>query len=263
MSEQLKIRPDVPLDWHPDALGNLARELDVEGTLGRGAIRAAREGLANLYTAAAKVADTQKAMYAAIPKGSWRPGQPVPDGWRIAPDGTLRLASGREAEFAKAVRQRFDATAGAFEHRLREVNTAHILLADRVHKAVFHPEDKQADAIAVSSEIRAHFKAMPSRQRVPAVLAAIQSGDRQAAVAVLGAPPYLSGLDAGQIPALRTAAEYRFAPVDRAQCEAVGALSERLTAAASSFAKRFRTILAETDQTGATADASIKELAHG
>lgn len=261
MSEQLKIRPDVPLDWHPDALGNFARQLDIEGTAGRAALRAAREGLANLYIAAGKVADTQKAMYVAIPKGTWRSGQPAPEGWRIGPGGKLRLASDREAQFAKAARQRFDATAGVFEHRLREVNSTYVLLADRVHKAVFHPEDSQPQSIAVASEIRGHFKAIPSRERVPAVLAAIQSGDRQAAAAVLGAPPYLSGLDAKQIPTLRTAAEHQFAPIDREQYEAVGALSERLTAAATSFAKRFREILADTDQSGTAADASIKELA--
>lgn len=51
-------------------------------------------------------------------------------------------------------------------------------------------------AHSVSSEIRAHVKSLPASERMGFVRAAVESGDEVTASSVLGAPPYLSGIDA-------------------------------------------------------------------
>jgi hypothetical protein len=48
----------------------------------------------------------------------------------------------------------------------------------------------------IAAEIRAHIKSMPVEKRVSFVQAAINSGDETTASSVLGAPAYLSGIDA-------------------------------------------------------------------
>jgi hypothetical protein len=47
----------------------------------------------------------------------------------------------------------------------------------------------------ISTEIRAHVKALPGAQGIDFVRAAIERGDADTVSAILGAPPYLSGID--------------------------------------------------------------------
>ena len=47
----------------------------------------------------------------------------------------------------------------------------------------------------VSGEVRSFFKSMPTGERMTAISAAIKAGDETTVTAVLGAPPYLSGLE--------------------------------------------------------------------
>ena len=49
-------------------------------------------------------------------------------------------------------------------------------------------------SLVISSEIRAHVKSMPGIKSLDFVRAAIERGDADSVSAVLGAPPYLSGL---------------------------------------------------------------------
>ncbi|MCH4094669.1 MAG: hypothetical protein LKE96_10335 [Acetobacter peroxydans] len=52
-------------------------------------------------------------------------------------------------------------------------------------------------AAAISQEIRAHAKGLTDGERMSFVQAAIKQGDEITVSAILGAPPYLSGLQAG------------------------------------------------------------------
>lgn len=56
------------------------------------------------------------------------------------------------------------------------------------------PLQQQAGAGTVNGEIRAHAKALSRDERVKLLTVAIESGDITTAGAILGAPPYLSGL---------------------------------------------------------------------
>jgi hypothetical protein len=71
----------------------------------------------------------------------------------------------------------------------------------RLDKAIAHTEgdlsqplQQQAGAGSVNGEIRTHTKALSRDERVKLLTAAIGSGDITTAGAILGAPPYLSGL---------------------------------------------------------------------
>lgn len=71
----------------------------------------------------------------------------------------------------------------------------------RLDKAIQHTEQElsqplqqQAGAGTVNGEIRAHAKALSRDDRVKLLTVAIESGDITTAGAILGAPPYLSGL---------------------------------------------------------------------
>ncbi|MGE3970527.1 MAG: hypothetical protein AB7E78_04130 [Porticoccaceae bacterium] len=61
--------------------------------------------------------------------------------------------------------------------------------------ALSAPVTEQA-ARPVAQEIRAHFKGLSTSERSSAARMAIQNGDDITATAILGAPPYLSGLQA-------------------------------------------------------------------
>lgn len=50
-------------------------------------------------------------------------------------------------------------------------------------------------AAGIASEIRAHVAALPTGKRITFIQAAITDGDKRTATAILGAPPYLSGID--------------------------------------------------------------------
>lgn len=56
------------------------------------------------------------------------------------------------------------------------------------------PMVQQANADLVNTEIRAHFKFLKPEDRREQLMAAINSIDTKTASAILGAPPYLSGL---------------------------------------------------------------------
>lgn len=59
------------------------------------------------------------------------------------------------------------------------------------------PVTARADRPGISQEIRSHVKALSTGNRMAFVRKAIEDGDEATANAVLGAPAYLSGLDAG------------------------------------------------------------------
>jgi len=62
-------------------------------------------------------------------------------------------------------------------------------------KELSRPLVQQASAGIINQEIRSHYKELTDSERGEQLRAAINSGDEKTAAAVLGAPPYLSGLN--------------------------------------------------------------------
>lgn len=63
-----------------------------------------------------------------------------------------------------------------------------------IEKELSAPIEQQAGAGTVNGEIRSHAKSLNREERTALIAGAIQSGDFKTAGAILGAPPYLSGL---------------------------------------------------------------------
>jgi hypothetical protein len=262
MTDQITIRGDVPISMHPDALLNIGKALDVDGTPGRSAYRSAREALGALYGTYARMKDAERAIHAAVPPSSWRPGEQVPAGWRIGRGGKLVVATGREREYAAAAKAAFDRAAATFDHRFREVRAARAQLDDKVRAAVHQPEDRRPEATALAAEVRSHFKGRGKRAMLE-LNNAIARGDRASVAAVLSAPAFLSGLDNEQQQAARRLAQHRFAPVEAAQVEAMERLDAHMMMASTHLVELFTKAVEAVPKLEAAADARIGELANG
>jgi len=65
-----------------------------------------------------------------------------------------------------------------------------------LEKEMMHPVESRASH-PVSQEIRAHIKGLPNAARMTFIKQAIEAGDHDTAMAALGAPAYLSGIEKG------------------------------------------------------------------
>lgn len=108
-------------------------------------------------------------------------------------------------DLAKHARPMFDKIGRSLEEGIRfldlQKSTAEKTLNEKLTAAKNAPQ---------AAEIRAHFK--NSKSPLTELTNLIRSGDRQTAAAVLGAPPYLSGLTDEHAQLLRTMAEETLEP---------------------------------------------------
>jgi hypothetical protein len=104
-----------------------------------------------------------------------------------------------------------DAAMKRVSKAIDETNTALVAdlggLRDRIDAAL---TPRVEPALAV--QIRDHHRALSTTARFERLRAAIEAGDSTTVSAVLGAPPYLSGLDDAAMATLRAAAERKVAP---------------------------------------------------
>jgi hypothetical protein len=270
MSE-VALRPDVPVDYHPDALLGLARALDVDATIGRAALAAAREALTAMYRVYSAMNDAEKALQAAAPPARRRQ-QPAEDPTALlakaaAITGDVRLVrgkpirfTGRENEFAEAATQAFEAASTVVDRRLKELAGFREGLAKRVTDALDNPARRTAEGLALASEVRAHIKGLSDSKRWEFVASAIGTRDKATVAAILAAPPFLSGLTARQQASMRELAAQEFTPVDHAQLAATEAAIERVQRASGAFLARYAKVLELRNTPKAKADDGLARL---
>lgn len=262
MSENLKIRSDISLSLHPDAITPHSKTLS-EDTVGHAAYRACREGLATMYTTLAAINDAERALLATIPKDAAIAGG-RPRGNVRAVGGRVVVPPERAAELAEAATAAFERGAPVVDRRKKEIEDVRTKLAARVHAAIFTVQDNRPERIAQAAEIRGHFKAEKSPFKL--IADAIKAGDRQTAAAVLSAPAFLSGLTAKQHAELQSLAEKTFAPEDSAQVAACDAVLDHLMRASQTFVGRYGEIVGPREPLRAmtaAATARLRELTNG
>lgn len=128
------------------------------------------EALSDAYITLGKIHDARDA---AKKNGAWTEGQQVLNVADAAYKQQQRLLKKMDGLVATLDKQA--------QHFERELQT---------------PLESKA-AIPIAAEIRKHMKDLPTEKRHEFLRQAINEGDAVSASAVLGAPPYLSGIDAG------------------------------------------------------------------
>ncbi len=225
------IRANVPISAHPGSLGNLRRTLDLEGTAGRQAFWAAQEAMTEAYRTYAAIQDAERELFAAAPPVRVKPGEPLPVGVVMGAGGRLQRLHGRERELAQKAQAAGERALGIITRRKDELTRHRDALAERVDAALQDPDLKRPEGIALAAEVRSHVKALTVAARTRFLRDAIDEDDRQTVVAVLSAPPYLTGLTGPQLARVRSEAAARWAAVDHAQMRDVELLFTRVSLA--------------------------------
>jgi hypothetical protein len=259
--DKVRIRADVPLDWHGDAVRMMhGVALNVPSTLGSSLLNTAADALDALYTTFGSVQDAHKAAIAAA-----APGSRVDSKGRA--HGNLRLSAAgytvapeRERELADAMQLAFDRVMPKVERCLNLIRQQRATIANNVAKALDDRDARTAAGIALAQEVRAHMKELPKTERAAFALAAVHTGDKGTVHALLSAPAFLSGLEPDSHGAIRQAAAAKFAPVDHAQVTAADKVISHVERAAESFVKKFAALRPKVSS--ATSDA-IARLVSG
>jgi len=116
---------------------------------------------------------------------------------------TLVGSTANRAELARAAEARMTTVTKSFDAAVPALEARKATVEAQITK-LFEPQ------CSAAGEIRQHFKSTSEPYAQAAKL--IESGDLRSTRALLGAPPYLSGLTSEQMDTLRTAARAKFAP---------------------------------------------------
>lgn len=269
LDESTPVRSDVPLNMHPDALLGFNATLEQPNTLGVSVVSAGREALRLCYDLFGRMNDAERDLQAAA-EPAVRRQHPADRGGRTEITGNVRMVNGKPTrivnteDFVAAAEQAFARTSPAVDRRMTELQGYRDALAKRVETALDAPARRTPEGLALASEVRSHIKALKRPdQRAKFVMDAVEAGDLPTVSAVLHAPPFLSGLDAGMHAVIRTRAAARFAPVDSAQLDATDVTIEHVAAASSAIVKRYGGVLALRNMPVVQAEKSVKALRKG
>src|ERR1700756_5708461 len=237
-----KVDTSVPMHLHPQVLANLAEHLDVKDTVGAQAIAVARGALQAVHDGYAAI----NAAEAAVRKAS----------------GQIRMVNGRQQsvgaseDLGKAAQARFNAIAPTIDSSVRQLKGIEQVLEKRVNEAISAPHANTPTGIALATEVRNHIKAMEPSARTDFVRNIVTSGDKRSLNALLSAPGYLSGLDAGTLDTLRELASNHFAQQDWIQLGAVRDATRRVQTAGSVLLGRMQRAVEAGKNPKAAADAA-------
>jgi hypothetical protein len=131
-----------------------------------------------------------------------------------------------EAEFLTAAERVYANIEKSFETRAAALQTARQKVEAKIAAVLQDPN--AAKNAALYSEIRSHIARQPQGERSKFVTTAIAEADKATLNAVLGAPAYLSGLDAKQQATYRTMAAHRWATADVASLKAIDSIIARV-----------------------------------
>lgn len=226
MTNSIPINPHVSPTMHPDMLEPLSNDL-----ADHPALQAGRYALGEIYRSATAMVEAERRLKAfALSPGRIRT---HPNGrseylgdMRMTHAG-IRMYHGHEEEFAEAAAHRFAITAKAFDARYAEVEAHRKRGAEAVNARLAFEGPS-----ALAQEVRTFLRALPSKEDR---LRALMGGDQTMVTAALGAPPYLSGIEAEDAQMIRENAEKRFAPKEAARRDALELLAGRMRDASSIF----------------------------
>lgn len=225
----IPIRPDVSPSAHPDALGNHAEVLDLPDTPGATAFAAGRNALAETYRLLAHTAEAEAAVQEAAPSARRRQSlEPHhadflgPLRWGVS--GIERF-TGREALLFEAYEKAMVRINPVVVREIRTIEAQIGRLESHVSDALTFEGAALSSRSGQATEIRQFVKAFkePS-ERWMFLKERVDAEDRQAVDAVLGSPPYLSGLTPEQHAQLRTIAAEVWCPQPYRQLNAAKAM---------------------------------------
>jgi len=267
LDESTPVRGDVPLGMHPDALLSVSDTLNRPDTLGIPALAAAREAMRLCYDCYGRLNDAERDLQA-VAEPAVRRQHPADRGGHTEVSGNVHMVNGKPTrivdaeEFITAAERALARVSPAVDRRMTELKGYRDALAQRVATALDLPARKTPEGLALASEVRAHIKAMKQpAARGKFVLDAVEAGDLPTVAAVLHAPPFLSGLDAGTHALACSRAAARFAPVDSGQLEATEVAIAHVAAAGTTTTRRFGDVLALRTTPAVKAAKSVKALA--
>jgi hypothetical protein len=251
MTENQTVRTDIALDFHPDSLGNVAKDLEGDHPLGNKALAAAKEALDVAYKVNGAINDAEKQLRALA----------SPDAPVYMHGSKLVKEHGGEEQLAKAAEQATQRALATIDRRVKEIESYRQVLTATVNAAIDHPERKTPVGIAESTEIRAHIKSLPENERFSFVASAITRGDTRTAAAVLHSPSYLSGLDQDTHGKLRMFAARGFAPTESRILDATSKALDKMSKGAASLVSRTAEVTGIAAQRAAKRAAALEKLA--
>lgn len=263
----IPIRPDVSPSAHPDALGNHSQVLDLPGTPGATAFAAGRAALAETYRLLAHTAEAEKAVQEAAPSARRRQSlEPHhadflgPLRWGV---GGIERFTGREALLADAYEKAMVRINPGVVREMKNIEAQIGRLEGYVNEALTYEDAGLSNRSGQATEIRQYVKAFEQEsERWMFLKERIDAQDRQAVDAVLGSPPYLSGLTPEQHKQLRVIAAEVWCPQHYRQLEACKTLLGQVRVGVEHMgAVRDRLKLAAEASPGTVAGKKLAELA--
>lgn len=246
MSDDKKFRTDVPPSIHTNMLEPLRKKLDVQGTAGREALVAAENALASLYAGYVTLNDAIAAVKAARKSNQVIPPGQLP-GKYVAPD--LQ----RSAKIA------FDNAAPKIDRAIATLRKARETIQSRIDEATADPEARSSVGIAVAGQIREYVRTLKGN-RIPFLFDRIRRGDRRTFSAVVGAPPYLSGMNEEEEKIVRELAANSWARDDVEQDKAAARAEELVLNGSKLFVDKYSGVIGGDESAEAQAQRALKKL---
>lgn len=229
----IPIRPDVSPSAHPDALGNQAAILDLPNTPGATAYAAGRNALEATYRLLSQTADAEAAVQDAAPSVRRRQSLSESHAAFLGPlrygVGGIERFTGREALLSEAYTKAMFGVTPIVDREMKNIQAQIGRLETRVKEALTYEGAAQSSRSGQATEIRQFVKSFEKEsERWKFLAERVDAQDQQAIDAVLGSPPYLSGLTADQHADLRVIAAEKWCPQDYQQLKACEVLLERV-----------------------------------
>jgi hypothetical protein len=225
------IRTDVPLDLSPSILTALHSPTMTEGP-GRALLAAGVGAFAKIYETLAALTDARRAALAeGTPNRTER-------GHVVASEPVVMTAEAK-AKLASACDRAHERVTASVEAAVKTMAEHRTEIRRRIDDKFLHPERTNA-SVAMAGETREFVRGLPKTSRLNVVLAAVHNGDMRMISAIMGAPPYLSGLDGAQIMLVEDAAAKATCPALWAQLKSSDRIIAQVGAGRDSFERHFR-----------------------
>lgn len=204
--------PDVPIEAGPDYIDAPHYTDFAESShFGKAVFGNAQASLAQVHALYSQIEITEKALLD-TPDPRFTKVY-VRDGGYGA--GKMITPHGREHEYLSDLTKAYKGTLGRVHEKLTQMENVAAELTKQIEDVVKQPSVMPAKNIALASEIRAHVKSLQSADQHDQSMLMhemIQSNYKEGVLAILDAPPFLSGMTAEEQAEFKKIAQESWAP---------------------------------------------------
>lgn len=203
--------PDVPIEAGPDYIdAPHYLEFAESSHYAKAVFGNAQASLAQVHTLYNQIEITERVLLDDVPNGA--PKVYVRDGDGV---GKMITVRGREHEYTNDLMNAYKGVLGRVHEKITQMENVAVELTKQIEDVVKQPSVMPAKNIALASEIRAHMKSLKSADQYDQTVLMqdmIEKGYKEGVLAILDAPPFLSGMTAEEQQEFKQIAQASWAP---------------------------------------------------